>query len=115
MWVESLIIVYIISILSAVVLQILFYKVSQKNKNIIFIINFIFALLLSFLIFATLPSSYSIHRLLVLVWAILAVIALAIMLKDEKTSHSSNNILRISIFGSMIQIIMELIELLKYV
>ena len=102
----SLMIIFIILGIAAVLGQILLYKGIKKDRynGWVFYFNMLLGIIISYLNYSSLPNNDFVPRGIALIWGFLAVIALPIKLKFPKLSNLSKALLTLSIGGGLIQL-----------
>lgn len=95
-----LVIINVILLVLTIGLQVLLYK--SKSSNGIVIINMLFSLILSYLAFTALPTNFTIQRILAIVMAIVAVLAVVIKFRNAEFVLLSKIALSISIVVSSV-------------
>lgn len=99
-------IIFISLIVVAVVLQILLYKGGKNSSNnIAFLLNIALVILLSFLIFSSLPSNFTMQKIISISWSALALLSLLLRSKGKDLLSTSKIILTIAIIGSLAQLL----------
>ena len=99
-------IMYIVIVIVAIIVQILLYIKKYKLNAAIFVINILFVFMTSVLAFSSLPSNFALQRVVAIAWAVIAILAALLRLRDEKFDFISKIMISIAMAGSIVQLML---------
>lgn len=97
-------IIYGIIILTALIVQVLLYKVKNNRQSTIIIINGIVVFVIFFFIYTSLPTNFILEKIISFIWPIMALVGFFMGLKFNKYKRIRQVLLSISIIGSLVQL-----------
>ncbi|NMA48288.1 MAG: hypothetical protein GX947_00720 [Tissierellia bacterium] len=77
-------IIYIVLIAVAVLIQALLYINKNKSNNTIFIINMLLGMILAFIAFTSMPTNFTVQRILAIIFGVIAALAIVVKSKTKK-------------------------------
>ena len=100
-------VILIVLIITAVVIQILLYKIKDNSKaeNLIFYMNILFGLILMFMAYSSQPNNYIVQKILVAVWGLLAALSVILKFKASESTTIGKVMITIAIVGSFVQLL----------
>ena len=99
-------IIYIVLIAVAVLIQALLYINKNKSNNTIFIINMLLGMILAFIAFTSMPTNFTVQRILAIIFGVIAALAIVVKSKTKKNIIGSKLLLSVSIIGSFLLLLL---------
>lgn len=98
---------YIVLGVIGVGLQGFLYFGNEKfiSNRVVFILNMLFGIIISYLVFTSLPSNYSLQRIMAILIGLISILAMIVRVKDI-SSMVAKIMLSISVIGGLIQLFM---------
>ena len=105
---EGLLIFFVFLLVLGFALQFaLFYTREDSKKHVVaFVFNVLLVFGVSLIAFTSLPSNFTIERMISLIWPILSLVALGLEVKIGKTSRLPELLVAGSLVGAIIQTMM---------
>lgn len=100
-------IIFTVLIIMAATGQFLLYRNggSRISNSIILIWNTVLGIIISYLVYTSLPSNYTVQKVLALVWGITAIVAFILELRNKETLILSKIMLTVSVVGGIIHLL----------
>lgn len=97
--------IYVALGILAIIFQVLLYKgIKSKNSHFVFMANVLLSLVLAFIAYSSLPSNFTMQRVIAVITGLIAISAIGIRLKTKENFIISKLMLTISIIAGLIQI-----------